>query len=379
MAARAALSSLPVARIDPAALTRNFGEVGRLVGCAVPVLAMIKSDAYGHGAVGCAEALLAAGCRNFGVVTIAEGAQIAPVIHSIAPDARVVIFGGILAQDAAAAVAAGAEVATQEISVVEALGAAARAAGTVVPIHIKLDTGMHRLGVAPADAVAFVEAASRVAGAAPVALCSHFAQAESVTGEVTFGQLERLLEVDQALRARGFALQRHMANSAAILTRKEAHLDMVRPGIMLYGIYPDAGLRDRASLTPVMTLEAAIVRVADVDAGEGISYGHTYRTTAPTRVATVRCGYADGYPRHLSNRGMVGVADRLAPVIGRVCMDHTMIDVSGIDGVAVGDRVTMWGTTPSVEEMAERAGTIGYELVARVGKRVERVFEERSQ
>jgi len=375
MAARAAPSSLPVARIDRSALTHNFAEAARLVGERVAVLAMIKADAYGHGVRGCAGALADAGCRGFGVVTVAEAIEIAPFVHQRAGDARVVLFGGLVPEDAAAAVDTGAEVAVHQIEVARALGGAAVAAGREVALHVKLDTGMHRLGIDPADAVEFVRALAAIDGVSPVAICSHFAQAESVTGEVTFGQLERLTAADQALRDAGYALERHMANSAAILTRKEAHLDMVRPGIMLYGVYPDAGLRDLAELRPVMTLEATIVRVAEIAAGEGISYGHTFRTSRRTKVATIRCGYGDGYPRHLSNKGVVAVAGHAAPVLGRVCMDHTMVDVTGIENVAVGDTAVMWGATPSVEDMAERAGTIGYELITRVGKRVERILE----
>jgi len=375
MAARAALSSIPVARIDTGALVSNYREAQRLVGNGVTVMAMVKSDAYGHGAPGCATALARAGCRAFGVCTRVEAAELAPVLAAVSPSARLLLFGGILAAEAQAIVDTGAEVVTQEMDVVEALAARGRAVGREVAVHVKVDTGMHRLGAHPGDVVAFVRRVGQLDGVRAVAICSHFAQAESVTGEVTAGQLECLLQADRALGEAGLALPRHLANSAAILTRKEAHLDMVRPGIMLYGIHPDAGLRGRARLEPVMRLQACIVRVADVAAGEGVSYGHTYRTKTLTRVATVRCGYADGYPRHLSNKGTVLVEGRQAAVLGRVCMDHTMIDVTGIDGVGVGSIVTMWGGGICVEEMAERAGTIGYELVTRVGKRVERIIE----
>ncbi len=366
-------SSTPVARIDTEALAHNFAEVRRLVGPGVGVLAMVKSNAYGHGAELCAAALARAGCRSFGVASVEEAAEIAPAVRAVAGDARLVVFGGILADEAEAAVEAGAEVSTQEIEVVRALGRCGSAAGREVNVHVKVDTGMHRLGVAPADVVAFVREAGAVAGVRVVAICSHFALAESVTGEVTAGQLELLLGADAALREAGIVVERHLANSAAILSRPEAHLDMVRPGIMLYGIAPDSSLRGRADLRPVMRLTARVVRVADVAAGEGIGYGHTFRTAVPTRVATVRCGYADGYPRHLGNRGLAVLRGRAVPLVGRVCMDHTMFDVSGVEGVAVGDEVTLWGGNPCVEDMAAKADTIAYELVARVGKRVRRV------
>jgi alanine racemase len=358
-----------VRRIDTAALAHNFGEVKRLVGAPVDVLAMIKSDAYGHGAAVCAETLSKAGCRNFGVVTVEEAAALKPLRL---PKARIAVLGGILPSEALAAVAAGAEVATQEIDVVRALGERAAAAGTEARIHLKLDTGMHRLGLAPADAVEFARAASEMRGVRVVGVCSHFACAESVTGEVTKGQLEAMLGAATALHEAGFALTRHLANSAAILSRPEAHLDMVRPGIMLYGVLPDPGLAGRAVLKPVMRLSARVIRVADVAAGEGIGYGHTFHTKRPTRLATVRCGYADGYPRALGNVAVARVCGARVPLVGRICMDHSMFDVTDVPGVAVGEEVVLWGEDPHVEEIASLAGTIAYELLARVGARVRR-------
>lgn len=384
---------VPRARIDRAALAHNFLQVRSLVGPRVGVLAMVKSDAYGHGAAGCAAVLAGAGCRAFGVATVDEAAEIAAVLQpggaafeerrttgvagsrgvdASATASRVVVFGGILPDEAEAAVAARCEIATQEIDVVRALGARASAAGAEAPIHVKLDTGMHRLGIAPDDVLEFVRAAEAVRGVRVVAICSHFAQAESVTGNVTAGQLEAMLGADAALRAAGVVLERHLANSAAILSRAEAHLDMVRPGIMLYGVAPDPSLRGRADLRPVMRLVARVVRVADVAAGEGIGYGHEFRTARPTRLATVRFGYADGYPRCLGNAAVAVVGGVRVPLVGRICMDHAMFDVTGAEGVGVGDEVTLWGDDPGVEEVAALAGTIAYELLARVGRRVRR-------
>jgi len=262
---------------------------------------------------------------------------------------------------------------------VRALGARALAAGTEAVVHVKVDTGMHRLGVAPADIVPFVREASAVRGVRIAAICSHFAQAESVTTEVTAGQLEAMLAADRALRDAGFVLQRHLANSAGILTRPETHLDMVRPGIMLYGVAPDPSLAGRADLEPVMRLAARVIRVADVDAGEGIGYGHTFRTTRRSRIATVRCGYADGYSRALGNVAVASVRGVRVPLVGRVCMDHSMFDVTGVPGVATGDEVTLWGEDPGVEGIAALAGTIAYEMLARVAARVRRLPEDHPQ
>ncbi|HXC50273.1 MAG TPA: alanine racemase [Candidatus Limnocylindrales bacterium] len=367
-------SSTPSAQIDAGALAHNYGEVTRLVGGGTGVIAMIKSDAYGHGAPLCASILARAGCSRFGVATIDEAIEIQPVLQQATGSqrARIVVLGGVLAGEAAAAVDAGIEVTTQEIDVVRAIGASAAASGSEALVHVKIDTGMHRLGIAPEDAVDFVRAASAVRGVRVVAICSHFAQAESVTGEVTAGQLEAMLGADRALREAGFALERHLANSAAILSRPDAHLDVVRPGIMLYGVAPDPALRGRADLRPVMTLVARVIRVADVPRGDGIGYGHTFRTSRPTRLATVRFGYADGYPRCLGNLAVASVAGTRVPLVGRICMDHAMFDVTDAPPVSVGDEVTLWGDDPRVEEIASLADTIAYELLARVGRRVRR-------
>jgi len=363
--------SQPFARIDLDALAHNFAEVRRLVGPSVAVLPMVKAGAYGHGAVDVTRTLAGLGCAGFGVATLDEAAQVADA----AAGARIVVFGGVLASDARRIVELGVEVGLHDRSVAEAVAAAAVEAGRDVPVHVKVDTGMRRFGVEPDDAASFIAMMMATPGISPVALWSHFAMAESVTTEVTEGQLERLEHAAAAVRAGGAELPCHLANSAGIMTRPGTHLDMVRPGLMLYGLYPDAALADRADLRPVMSFEAPVVRIAQVGPGEGIGYGHTYRTTRTSRLATLRCGYADGYPRALSNRGHVVLHGKRVPVVGRVCMDHTIIDVTDLDEVALGDRALLWGPGLDAGEVAAVADTISYELVARVGARVERRHE----
>jgi alanine racemase len=365
---RALPSYEPVARIDLTALSHNYGEVRKLVGPRVRVLAMVKADAYGHGATAVARSLVAGGVEMLGVATLDEAER----LGDAGGRAAIVVFGGIAPDEAERALGLGVEIATDSRAVVDALGARALALGRTVRIHIKVDTGMHRLGVQPGDVVAFGDSIARTPGVEPVAICSHFAMAESVATSVTDGQLERLVSSALALEQRGLAVERHLANSAAVMSRPAAHLDRVRPGLMLYGLYPDASLASAASLRPVMTLEARAVRVAEVGPGEGIGYGHTFRAERSMRVATLRCGYADGYPRSLSNVGKVLFGDRLAPIVGRVCMDHMMVDVTDVGEVEQGATATLWGAGLPAETVAAWAGTIAYELVARVGARVTR-------
>lgn len=367
-----ALASLePVARIDLSALSNNLREARRLVGPRVSILAMVKANAYGHGAGSVVERLRSDGVERFGVATLDEAQEIA----AARGDVPCVVFGGLTPDDADRAVRLGVEVVTDSFAVIEALSGRASSSGRVVPLHLKVDTGMHRLGILPPDVGDVAARAAAMPGVAPVALCSHFAMAESVETGVTDGQLERLLAASRAAADRGVRLTSHLANSAAVMTRPAAHLDTVRPGLMLYGLYPDPALAGAAKLAPVMTLEACVVRVAPVGPGEGIGYGHTFRATREMRVATLRCGYADGYPRALSNRGEVLIEGKRAAVVGRVCMDHVMIDVTDVPRVVAGTRATLWGTGLATEGVAEAAGTISYELVARLGGRVARRTE----
>lgn len=359
----------PVAHIDLSALAHNAGEVRRLVGPRVDVLAMVKADAYGHGAVAVAKRLASEGIDTFGVANLEEAERILPVLGG----AACVVFGGISPDEAERAVALDVEVVTDSRALVDALAARARAVGRTARVHIEVETGMRRLGLPPAEAGELARFAAATEGVMPVAVCSHFAMAESVATEVTDGQLERLTGVAASLAEEGIRLRRHLANSAAVMSRPAAHLDMVRPGLMLYGLYPAESFRSIATLRPVMTLEAAVVRVAEVGPGEGIGYGHTFRAERRMLVATLRCGYADGYPRVLSNRGGVSFEGRVAPIVGRVCMDHVMVDVTDVPGVRRGSRATLWGQAPATESVADQAGTISYELVARVGSRVSRL------
>lgn len=359
----------PVAVIDLGALAHNFSEVRRIVGERVEILAMVKSDAYGHGAGAVVDCLAGCGCGRFGVATLEEAAE----VRRRARAAECVVFGGILAADAGRAVALGVSVATGDEEVCKALAAAATARNTRAIVHLKVDTGMHRLGVEADRASDFLAWLRGQAGIEVAGVCSHFACAESVTGEVTRGQLEALARVRQTLAGGEGGIKFHLANSAAILSRPQAHLDMVRPGIMLYGLFPDPSLVGKARLRRVMRLQAPVMRIAELGKGEGVSYGHTFRTARRSRIATLRCGYADGYPRALSNLGAARIRGSLAPVVGRVCMDHTMIDVTDVEGVEVGDFAEMWGPDNATEDVATKAGAIAYELVARVGKRVPRV------
>ena len=358
-------SGRPLAQIDLGAIVHNYGEVRKLIGPWVDIIAMVKADAYGHGAPQVVRALEVAGCERFGVACLDEAADLAE--HT--DPTRLIVFGGIPPGDAQFAAGTGAEIVVFDRDLLSALDTAAEQQGTTVRVHLHIDTGMHRLGAAPSDASELLRFARALDHVETVAVCTHLAMAEDTGDPTTDKQLEIFSEACKS----GHELAQHAANSAAILGCTPSHLSAVRPGLMLYGLAPSKELGAKAELRPAMTLTAPVIRVAEVGPGEGIGYGHTYRTKAATRVATVRIGYADGYPRALSNSGRVIIRGKSLPVIGRVCMDHIMIDATTVPDVAVGDSAVLWGADPPAAEMAELIDTISYELVSRVGTRVRRL------
>jgi alanine racemase len=243
-----------------------------------------------------------------------------------------------------------------------------------VSLHVKIDTGMSRLGVLPADAPALLRGLAEIDGVTVEGMLTHFCNAESVEGRETARQLARFTELVGVLEsARLRPRFVHAANSAATLTAPAAHFDLVRPGLALYGIAPAPELQGRATLRPVMRFVSRVIALRRLPVGETVGYGATFTAERPTLIATLPVGYADGYPRALSNRGQVWMRGRRIPLAGRVCMDQIMIDVTDVPDAAIGDEAELWGRHLPVEEVAAVAGTIPYELVTRVGPRVPRI------
>jgi alanine racemase len=311
-----------------------------------------------------------AGADRFAVATTAEG----ELLRAAGLNGAVVVLGGVYPAEHDRVVAARLTPVIWNIDVAHAVAARAAAAGRVVPVHVKVDTGMSRLGVAPTEVPALLRALAAVDGVTVEGLFTHFADAESVDGAATRRQLAVF---EDLLRELGDARLRprvvHAANSAATLTAPAAHFDAVRPGLALYGVYPCADARSKARLRPVMRFVTRIVAQRMTTRGTAVGYGGTFVAARPSVIATLPVGYADGYPRALSNRGEVLVRGHRAPIAGRVCMDQTMIDVTDVDGAAIGDEVVLWGGALPVTEVAACAETIAYELLARLGARVPRV------
>jgi alanine racemase len=259
------------------------------------------------------------------------------------------------------------------------LAATARDRGTTARVHVKVDTGLSRFGIPTARAVDEIAAIAALPGLALDGVYTHFVASEEKDKGSARGQLALFQTVLDGLDARGARVPlRHAANSGALLDLPETHLDLVRAGIAIYGYHPAGPDGDRGGLRPALTLQSRLVRVEAVPAGTGVSYNHTFHTTQPSILGLVPLGYADGYPRVLSNRGHMLVRGQRCPIVGRVCMDQTVLDLTGVPGAAVGDPVVAIGRQGDecvdAEEVGSHAGTNSYETLCRIGPRVPRDY-----
>jgi alanine racemase len=337
------------------------------------LMAVVKADAYGHGAVPVAQAALEAGATWLGVALVEEGVA----LREAGIRAPVLLLSECAPGEERDALRAALTPTLYTEEGLARLAEAARDAGRPVAVHVKVDTGMHRVGLPPEAAPSFC-AAVREAGLGLEGLWTHFALADEPEDPFTAEQLKRFLEAaDRVATAVGRPPYLHAANSAAVLAHPEAHLDLVRVGIAMYGLPPGPALAGRADLRPALTLRTRVAMVKRVAAGEGISYGLRYRLARESTIATLPVGYADGYSRLLSNRGEVLIRGRRYPVAGTVCMDQVMVDC-GDDPVEAGDEAVLIGRQGEEEVTAEQVaawmGTISYEVLCGVSARVPREY-----
>lgn len=361
--------------IDLDALVFNLRQVRARVGADCEILAVVKADAYGHGAAGVAPALAAAGADQFGVALVDEGIA----LRGCAIDRPVIVLGGVFPGEEEAVLAHALQPALYDLDTARRLSAAAAAAGTVVPCHLKIDTGMGRLGFRP-ERLDEVLAALRGLPALELrGVASHLAMADEPERPLTAVQAAAFRDILTRVAAAGFTPRyRHLDNSAALFSRDLAGCNLVRPGVILYGGLTGTPFEEQVPQRPVMSFVSHIAQLKEVPAGEGISYAHRFVTARPSLLAAIPVGYADGYNRLLTNRGAVLVRGRRALVAGTVCMDWILVDVTGIDGVAVGDRVTLLGRDGdqliTAREWADKIGSITYEVFCNISKRVPRVY-----
>jgi len=353
------------------AVAYNVAQIRKRIGSGREIMAVVKADGYGHGAVEVSLSALKSGANCLGVAVPEEGEQ----LRRAGVDVPVTVLGLIQPEEAYKVIDFGLEQTVCSLEVAEALNEIASNKGAVVNVHIKIETGMGRVGVQPIDALAFVRRLGRFKNLKLKGIFSHFSCADEVDKTFAKKQVEIFDGVVREIEASGIRIpKKHMANSAAILELPESYYDLVRPGIMIYGLYPSPEVSHSIELKPAMTFMTRVTFVKRVPSGTSISYGRTFITDKETPVATLPVGYADGYSRLLSDRGEVLIKGYRVPLIGRICMDMCMIDVSGVENVRPGDEVTLFGEGLPVDEVAEKLGTINYEVVCAVGKRVPRVY-----
>ncbi len=379
------------AEVDLEAIAANVRELRRLTDPRAKVMAVVKADGYGHGACEVARAALAAGAEWLGVARLHEAVR----LRESGLAAPLLVLGYTPPEDAGRLVEYDLRQSVYSLAAAEAYSAAAGRRGGRIRVHLKVDTGMGRLGLVPAalsgvggpgpvgDELARTAVAiARLTGLELEGIFTHFAASDSADKTHARGQLQLFLEVLARLKRDGLEVAvRHAANSAAVIELPESHLDLVRPGIALYGLRPsDEVDLSRVRLTPAMALKTRIVHLKQVPAGTCVSYGMTHRTPAPTVIATIPTGYADGYRRLLSSRGEMLVGGRRVPVVGRVCMDLTMLDVGAVPSPRVEDEVVIFGRqgdeTITADDLARALGTINYEIVCDLTPRVMRVYSK---
>ena len=355
-------------------LTAPAASAARVPGARRPVriCLAVKAAAYGHGAVPVARAALTAGVSAFGVATVAEGVE----LRAAGITAPILLFSLPLPEEAAAIARAGLTVLCADAALGRDLARAAAAARRTVTVHLKIDTGMGRIGCTPEAAPELAQELRRLPALRLAGVCTHFAHADQADQERTRAQLA-VFERAVAAIPDHHPLVRHAANSGAVGGLPAAHLDLVRPGIIAYGYHPGEHWPGAAAVRPVMELATRVVYLKRVPAGTGLSYGWTYRTPAATVIGTLPVGYADGYPRALSGRAQVLIRGRRYPVVGRICMDQCLVDLGPRPAVARYDEAVLFGPDragPDAGELAALADTIPYEITSRVAARVPRVY-----
>lgn len=362
-----------VVEVSLARLTDNFRAIQAAVAPAA-VMPIVKANAYGHGIVEVARHLVTLGAASLGVAFLEE----AVMLRQAGVRLPILVMGGILGNQLPLFLRHGLTVTASSIDKLRHIDDTAREMGVTATVHLKIDTGMERIGVHYYNAQGLLQRAAECLHCHIEGIYSHFASSDSADLTYARTQLSRFLDVLQWYDTQGLAPPvRHIANSGAILQLPESHLDMVRPGILLYGVYPAAEVRRTIAVQPALSWKSRVVYFKVVAAEHPVSYGSTWRTDHPVRVVTVPVGYGDGYFRALSNASQVIIRGRRYPVVGRVCMDQIMVNVEW-DTAYNGDEVVLLGSaadaTITCEDLAEWAGTIPYEVLTNINTRVPRIY-----
>lgn len=364
------------AEVSLDSLAHNMRETRRIVPSSTMLMAAVKADGYGHGVEMCARTFLGNGADRLAVAMPDEGFQ----LRAMGFEAPILCLGYSPEYLYERAIKEDITVTIYHESQVQGLAEAARATGKEAVFHAKIDTGMGRLGFQPSkESVDAIIGAAQTEGLLLEGVFTHFAVSDEADKGYSHGQFEKYMGVVEAIEKHVEVPVKHVNNSAGIIDLPEYSLDMARPGIILYGYYPSPHVdTSKLELRQAMTLKARVSHVKRVPAGTGLSYGLTYETGGESVIATIPVGYADGYKRVLTNKGYVGIRGERASIVGRVCMDQCMVDVTEIPDAKIGDEVTLiglpGGAAPDGEEMAKLMGTITHEVTCQITRRVPRGY-----
>ncbi len=361
-------------------LTYNVNQIKKHISKGTKLCAVIKADAYGHGAYHIATELLKQGFEYLAVAFIDEAID----IRNNGINAPILILGNTPIDTVDQLIEYNVTATVYDFKTAKAISEEAKKHETTAKIHIKIDTGMSRLGFLPnSESIKKIVEISKLPNIEIEGIFTHFACADESDDTLTEKQYKKFCMVIDELESSGVSIPiKHCCNSAGIVKYPNMHLDMVRAGIILYGLYPSNADFD-IDLKPVMQFKTKVINVKTLKAGETVSYGATYTLQKDTKIATIAVGYADGYSRLLSNRGRVLVNGQFANILGRICMDQCMIDVTNVNNISIGDDVVLFGTDKNaelpIEELAEKIGTINYELLCVINKRVPRCYTKNSE
>jgi len=366
------------AEVDLDAIAHNVREIRRITNKKSEIMGVVKADAYGHGVMEVVRTILENGATCLAVSMLDEAIQ----LRKNGIDVPILILSYTDPVRVAEIIEYRVTQAVFSHDLAKALSDEAVRQKKNVKIHIKIDTGMTRVGFMPGySAIKNVVEISKLPRLIVEGLFTHFASADEKDKSYTYMQFERFMGICSELNRIGVYIPiKHVANSAAIIEFPEMHLNMVRPGIIQYGMYPsDEVDSNKIDLKPAMTLKANVILIKEVEKNTSISYGRVFTTNRESKIATIPIGYADGYTRLLTGKGQVLINGEMAPVVGKICMDQCMVDVTDLKGdVSVGDEVVLFGMQGDkeirVEDIARRIGTINYEIVCIIGKRLPRVY-----
>ncbi len=367
------------AEVDLDAIAHNIKEIRKITNPSAQLMAVVKADAYGHGFLEVTKTLLENGADRLAVATLREGEQ----LRSRGVQVPILVLGALMEEDIEDYINFNITPNVFSYETAHAISYIAEKKEKVTKIHIKLDTGMSRIGFLTGEnnekVVEEIIKISKLPYIEIEGIFSHFSTSDEYDDSYTRLQFKRFMDVINMLEEREIHIPiKHICNSAAIMMYPEMHMDMVRPGVILYGMYPsDEVDKSKLDLKPAMTLKAKVTLVKEVEPGRGVSYGKEYITDRVTKIATVPIGYADGYLRRLAKEGKMIVHGQQVPIIGRICMDQCMIDVTNVHNIERGDEVILFSDKGiTVDDLARWLDTINYEVTCVIGKRIPRIYKK---